>query len=85
VLHCVLKAQHSLHSIAKTSIDRPHNQAERRLGQLVAKLSFTSVEDIFQQGLHEFTDQLQTEMNDVGIAIAETFFGASIQAQSQQQ
>ena len=40
----------------------------------MAKLSYTSVEDIFQQGLHEFTDQLQTEMNEVDSAIAETFF-----------
>lgn len=85
ILYCLLKAQQSLHSIANTSTDRPHNKAERRLGQLVAKLSFTGVEDIFQHGLHEFTDHLQTEMNDVDIAIAETFFGASIQAQAQQQ
>jgi uncharacterized alpha-E superfamily protein len=85
ILHCLLKAQQSLHSIANTSTDRAHNTAERRLGQLVAKLSFTDAEDIFQQGLHEFTDQLQTEMNDIGIAIAETFFGATIQAQAQQQ
>jgi len=85
ILHCLLKAQQSLHSIADTSIDCAHNKAERRLGQVVAKLSFIDAEDIFQQGLHEFTDQLQTEMNDIDIAIAETFFGATIQAQAQQQ
>ncbi len=85
ILYCLLKAQQSLHSIAQTSTDRPHNKAERNLGQLVAKLSFTSIEDIFEQGLHEFTDQLQIEMNSVDVAIAETFFGASFQAQAQQQ
>jgi len=85
VLHCLLKAEHSVHSIGQTSADRYHNDAEWRLGQLVAKLSYTHVDQIFQQGLHEFTDDLQTEMNAVDMAIAETFFGASIQAQSQQQ
>ncbi len=85
VLHCLLKAEHSVHSIGHTSLDRYHNDAEWRLGQLVAKLSYTTVDQIFQQGLHEFTDELQTEMNAVDSAIAETFFGASIQTQSQQQ
>lgn len=85
VLHCLIKARNSLHSIGHTSLDHYSNQAERRLGQLVAKLSYTGVEDIFAQGLHEFTDDLQTEMNDVDNAIAETFFGASIQAQAQWQ
>ncbi|MEM7347725.1 MAG: alpha-E domain-containing protein [Chloroflexota bacterium] len=87
VLYCLIKAQQSLNSIAEraTEPDRPHNPAERHLEQLVAKLSFTSIDDIFAEGLHEFTDQLQIEMNNIDVAIAEAFFGASFQVQSQQQ
>ncbi len=85
ILHCLLKGQQSLHSISGSSVGTFTNKAERALGHLVAQLSYTSTDDIFDKGLHEFTDQLQTEMNEVDNAIAESFFGVTFQAQAQQQ
>jgi uncharacterized alpha-E superfamily protein len=37
-------------------------------------LSFQSIEDILDQGLHEFTDHLQMKMNDIDNAIFRSFF-----------
>ncbi|MBT8330058.1 MAG: alpha-E domain-containing protein, partial [Desulfofustis sp.] len=50
------------------------NDAEKLLGQLCAELSFHSIEDVMDQGLHEFTDHLQVKMNEIDVAIFESFF-----------
>lgn len=47
---------------------------ERVLGRVVAQLRYTGIEDIFEVGLHEFIDTLQTEVNTVHEALAERFF-----------
>ncbi|MDX1520332.1 MAG: alpha-E domain-containing protein [Anaerolineae bacterium] len=85
ILHCLIEAEHSLHSVSGSPLGTFGNRAEQVLGHLCARLTHATTDSIFEQGLHEFTDQLQIEMNNVDIAIAETFFGASLSAQSQQQ
>src|SRR5207249_11038068 len=47
---------------------------EKLLGQLCSDLSFTSVDEIINSGLHEYLDDLQTRMNQVAAGIYETFF-----------
>jgi uncharacterized alpha-E superfamily protein len=43
--------------------------AEQQLGRLCAELDFTSTKEILHRGLHEFLDQIQGSLNDVGNAI----------------
>ncbi len=74
VLHCLTEAQRSLHLITGTPVGHFSNLAEKLLGLLVAELSFLSVEDIIKKGLHEFTDNLQSRMNETDVAISRTFF-----------
>lgn len=75
ILYCLLKAQQSLHSITESPLNSFHNPAEQTLGKLCGKFTYLSPESIMKRGLHEFTDHFQTDLNDVGGAIAETFFG----------
>lgn len=70
---CLLAARDSLYAISGTPVGTYRNTAEKVLGQLCSDLSFTGVEDIFKQGLHEYLDDLQTRMNQVGTEIFETF------------
>ena len=44
------------------------------MGQLCSDLSFASVDEIIGHGLHEYVDELQTTMNQVGAGIHDTFF-----------
>ena len=74
VLHCLTKANESLHAISGTAMGGFSNRAERSLGQLRAELAYTSAPQIIQRGLHEFVDDLQQRLNDVGEAIHEAFF-----------
>jgi uncharacterized alpha-E superfamily protein len=82
VLYCLSQAQHCLHEIAGTRIGYFSNDAEKCIGQLCAELSFYSIDDIFAQGLHEFTDNLQLKMNRIDQAIYTTFFAAVEQVTS---
>ncbi len=74
VLHCLTRANESLHSISGTHTGGYTNLAERRLGQLRAELAYTHAEDVIAGGLHEFVDSLQTRLNSVGESIHDSFF-----------
>ena len=74
VLHCLTRANESLHAISGTFTGGFSNLAEQRLGQLRAELAYTQAEDVIAGGLHEFVDDLQTRLNLVGESIHDSFF-----------
>jgi uncharacterized alpha-E superfamily protein len=74
VLHCLTRANESLHAISGTFMGSYCNAAERRLGQLRAELAYTQAEDVVSSGLHEFVDDFQQRLNLVGEAIHDCFF-----------
>jgi len=74
VQYCLCKANESLHEISGSPMGTFQNVAERKLGMLQSELSFTRVDQIISQGLHEFVDLFQTKLNDVGEGISVTFF-----------
>lgn len=71
---CLLEAERSLHQITGSSRGVWRNPAERALGKLRSELDYITVEEITQRGLHEFLDDLETALNDIGGKIHETFF-----------
>jgi uncharacterized alpha-E superfamily protein len=71
---CLLAARDSLHAISGTPAGTFRHSPEKLLGQLCSDLSFTSVDEIINSGLHEYLDHLQTQMNQVGAGFYETFF-----------
>ena len=74
IRHCLAKAQVSLHRITGSSTGTAHNAAEKRLGRLVADLEYTDIDEVIEQGMHQYLDDLQTRLNLVGTAIGTTFF-----------
>jgi len=74
ILYCLAGARDSLQAISGTPINRFNNPAEQRLGRLCADLTFTTVDAVIENGLHEFLDGLQLTMNTVDDAIFDTFF-----------
>lgn len=74
VHYCLSGVQKCLHAITGTPRGYFSNEAEKILGQLCSELTYHSIDDIFQQGLHEFTDLLQKKMNVADMAIFHTFF-----------
>lgn len=73
IQHCLMHADESLHAISGSSPGTYSNSAEQRLGRLRSELAFRDVKSIINEGLHEFVDSLQTQLNLVGDGIVETF------------
>jgi uncharacterized alpha-E superfamily protein len=74
VLHCLVGAEASLLAITGGTLGRFRNPAEQRLGRLRSELEYANIHEIISGGLHEFIDGLQTDLNNVGDAIFDTFF-----------
>ncbi|MBO0930275.1 alpha-E domain-containing protein [Fibrella aquatilis] len=73
--HCIRQAELSLYEISGTPITQGFgNKAERAFSKLRNELEFTVVDDIFKMGLHEFLDHFQTQTNEAGTAIYQTYF-----------
>lgn len=79
---CLDRANESLHAISGSSPGQVANKAEKLLGQLCSELTYTSVDEIMERGLHEYLDEFQTKLNGVGKAIFETFFARKTPAHS---
>lgn len=75
--YCVALAQQSLHAITKGPPNTYQNAAERRLGQLRSNLDYADIETIMEQGLHQYLDQTQVALNNIGEAIRQRFFELS--------
>jgi uncharacterized alpha-E superfamily protein len=71
---CLLAARESLHAISGTPMGTFRFPPEKLFGQLCSDLSFTGVDEIISKGLHEYLDELQTKMNQLGAGIHEMFF-----------
>lgn len=72
--YCLLGARDSLYAISGTSSGTYRHNCEKLLGQLCSDLAFASVEEVIASGLHEYLDNLQTRVNQVGGGVLDTFF-----------
>ncbi|OIR13527.1 hypothetical protein GALL_53440 [mine drainage metagenome] len=70
----LLDAQASLHAISGTPLGAFRHEPERHMGLLCSDLAYTSVEEILRRGLHEYVDELQTRLNQIGNGIHEAYF-----------
>jgi uncharacterized alpha-E superfamily protein len=71
---CLWQVQNCLYEITGTPPGTWYNGAERAIGRLCSQLGYLTIQDVIETGMHEFLDQLQTELNEVGRTITETFF-----------
>lgn len=71
---CLWQTKQCLHEITQTPSGNWCNGAERALGRLGSQLDYITIEDIIQSGLHEFLEQMQSSINQVGNEIHTAFF-----------
>lgn len=92
VVFCIATMDAALRRISWVQPGRFSNEAEKLSGRLLAELQFSSIEDIFLSGFHDYIDQLQTRFNQIGEALFAAYifqpFNAAeegLQHQQQQQ
>lgn len=71
---CLLQAERSLHQITGTPHGTWQNPVERTLGRLRSELGYITIDEIMHIGLHEFLNDLQEKMNEIGDNIFDNFF-----------
>lgn len=74
ILFCLTQAEMCLHEIAGGTSAAWRNPAEKALGKLRAELNYLTIDEIGENGLHEFLDGFQSRLNLAGEKIFETFF-----------
>jgi uncharacterized alpha-E superfamily protein len=73
VRFCVAELNGALRRISGVAEGRFCNSAEKLAGRLVAELQFSTVDEIFDKGLHDYLDQLQLKINDIGHAMFDAY------------
>ena len=81
IMHCVDSADRSLHVISGSPEGTFWNVADKRLGKLRSELAYATVDEIIADGLHEFLDSLQTQLNGVADGIHNVFIAVEPDAQ----
>ena len=71
---CLIKSEDSLLRITGGQHGRFRSVAEKSHGRLRANLDYMQIGEIIDQGLHEFIDAFQIQLNKAGDAIHDTFF-----------
>lgn len=74
VYFSVLGTEEALWRISGSSRRNYNNHADRLIGKLEAELSYTTVEDIYDQGVHEYLRELEQHLTKVGEQIHQLYF-----------
>ena len=75
---CLRSARESVHAISGTPEAMFRSPVEQLLGALCSELAYAQIDDVIAGGLHEYLDELQTKMNQVGNYVHETFFATRV-------
>ena len=73
VYKCLNMAEGSLLRLTGGETNKPH-RATIEMGKLKNDLKYSSTNEIFSTGLHEFLDTLQLRLNKVGAGVQNSFF-----------
>ena len=69
VRFCVNELNRALRRISGVGEGRFTNDAEKLTGRFLAELQFSSIEEVFEVGLHKYLDDAQTKLNNIGDAL----------------
>lgn len=81
---CIRELNLSLRRISGVPAGRFSNDAEKLAGRLEAELQFSTVDDVFADGLHQYLDQFQLKLNAIGDALFSAYFFQSIASMDEQ-
>jgi uncharacterized alpha-E superfamily protein len=69
VRFCVSELNRAVRRISGVAEGHFCNDAEKLTGRFLAELQFSAVEEIFETGLHQYLDEAQVKLNDIGAAL----------------
>lgn len=82
---CLMKAQESVSSITGSRPGTFSCTTEKLTDRLRSEMDYTAIEDVVQLGTHEYIDQFQHRLNEIGEALRKDFFTLDTDADKPQQ
>jgi uncharacterized alpha-E superfamily protein len=79
VRFCVSELNRALRRISGVAEGTFCNDAEKLTGRFLAELQFSTVDEIFDRGLHQYLDEAQTKLNDIGAALFRSYIFQAFQ------
>ncbi|TWT40802.1 alpha-E domain-containing protein [Botrimarina hoheduenensis] len=77
---CVSRAQESVSEITGSRPGTFNCETEQRAGRLRSEMDYTAIRDVVQQGMHEYIDQFQLRLNEIGESLQKDFFTLETEA-----
>ena len=74
VRRCFHKCQLSAGAISGGTLEKPVNEADRKLSEMVHWVENNSIRDLIRNGLHESLTVVVDSVNAIGVAIQQSFF-----------
>jgi len=74
IRYCVTEMQAGLRAISNTAPGSYANEAERLTGKVLERLRYSRIDEILNDGLHQYLTGLIQQFNIIGEVIARTYF-----------
>lgn len=74
ILYCIRHAERAYFNINGTPFGVYDNDLARQFGKLMGKLNYSYVKEVMAIGLHQFLDEIQSDLNTVANGIHDSFF-----------
>jgi len=74
----------ALRSISGVSDGHFCNDSEKLTGRFLAELQFSTVDEIFEIGLHRYLDEAQSKLNNIGEALFRAYISQPFQSPNEE-
>lgn len=71
---CLSRVQESMAEITGSRPGTFTCKTEQRIGRLRSEMDYTAIDDVIEQGMHEYIDQFQRRLNEIGDSLHTDFF-----------
>lgn len=78
VLFCLSQVQLAMHAISKCPITHFSNEAERRLGQLISKLNYSSPKDLAGDKAYKMIEEIEGDLGEIAVEIRNRYMFSEI-------
>lgn len=70
---CLNTLEQALRRVSGNKFGRFSNRAEQLCGLLLSELNYSTIDEIFQRGLHEYLQSVQQRLLEIGRSVFETY------------
>lgn len=74
IRYCIHHAERAFFNISGTPFGVYDNDLARQFGKLTGKLNYSHIDEVMTVGVHQFLDEIQSDLNNVSTIIHDNFF-----------